>query len=315
MSLLGIYRDFSGFFLNNSVFESLQCDEESQEIVGDRQKGCTTSCMGVNVDSKLVTAVRLIRGFGLLLGLFFIEHCICAWANLYTTTLYVELAKLRPAQYAVPLHDTFFDVIRYCPSEWQTTYDLALWLLGFWVIYLIFANLVSDGKSFACEHLFIVMLLHTIFMVLCQVSTTLPASGGIQECLDANPNGLYWPWYGVSFLTQSFAGGRACGDMIYSGHVSNLVLLAVGGARYCLTSSARLLHWTMSLVFGAVACVLIVKCQDHYSVDVVLAVGISVLLFTNTHLETLATKWGHFNYEIESDFLGSKAGETKAKKI
>ena len=73
--------------------------------------------------------------------------------------------------------------------------------------------------------------------------------------------------------------------MIYSGHVSNLVLLAIGGARYRLTPIIWWFHWIVSIIFAGACCVLIVQCQDHYTVDIVLAVGIAVLLISNTHLE------------------------------
>ena len=61
-----------------------------------------------------------------------------------------------------------------------------------------------------------------------QVVTTLPASGGLSECVEANDGAADvdgWPWWGVSFLTQSFSGGRACADMIYSGWDNDLLPL------------------------------------------------------------------------------------------
>lgn len=251
--------------------------------------------------------IRFMRGLIILVSLFFIEHILCAFSNAYTTNMYVRLATSREsgAQYAVPLYDSFFDGERNCPSSWQLAYDLALWILGFWVIYLLFVSVITDGRSRALEHLFIVMLMHTFFMCLCQISTTLPASGGLEECLAANPHGVgsNWPWYGVSFLTQSFAEARACADMLYSGHVSNLVLLSFGGAKY---TSLQVLHWTMSGAFCVIGCVGIVLCQDHYTVDCVLAVIISGLLMTNTHLEGLAKRWAAYNYELEKRILSPK---------
>ena len=249
----------------------------------------------------LSSILRIFRGILILALLMTFEHVICSHANRYTTQLYVKLATKNKEQYAVPLYDSFFDGERDCPTSWQTAYDLALWIEGFWVLYITFSDIAKNRASCAFEHMFITMFAHTAFMCLCQISTTLPASGGLQECLEANPQGINdWPWYGVSFITQSFAGGRACGDMIYSGHISNLVLLAIGGGKYTAYTKT---HWFMSLVLSAVGCIGIVKCQDHYTVDCVLALGIATLLVTNTHLEKLAMTWASFNVKLEDSFV------------
>ena len=40
-------------------------------------------------------------------------------------------------------------------------------------------------------------------------------------------------------------------------------------------------HWIVSAMCGVTAVVLIVRCQDHYSVDIVLGAGVAWLLCTN----------------------------------
>ena len=66
---------------------------------------------------------------------------------------------------------------------------------------------------------------------------------------------------------------------------------------------------TVSLAFGEVCSVLIVKCQDHYNVDVVLAVGITIPPFSNSRLEALARAWGLRNFEVECRLLVTRANK------
>ncbi|KAK3240922.1 hypothetical protein CYMTET_49273 [Cymbomonas tetramitiformis] len=236
-------------------------------------------------------------------------HVICALANSYTTPLYIRLATEPQTknQYAAPLQDIFFIGNRedVCSPGMQTAYDLALWLLGGHFIILGTRAILSDGTQYVCEHIVVIMLAHTVFMCCAQISTTLPASGGIEECLQANPSGVQtWPWYGMSFITQSFAGGRACADMIYSGHMSNMVILVMCGADTYRTDQSRAVHWLVSFALSVVAAVCIVLCQDHYTVDVVLGVGIAILLCTNSPLRRLARAWGAANYAAECAVLG-----------
>ena len=242
--------------------------------------------------------------FLVLVAAFVSMHIICAVANVYTTSLYLSLASAAKtkAQYAVPLYDSFFIGSRAddCVPGLQEAYDVALWLMGVWAAFRGFQVLQAEQQCPVWEYVVVMMFFHTLFMCACQVSTILPSSGGIQECLDANPNGVEaWPWYGVSFVTQSFAGGRGCADMIYSGHMSVFMILAYGISTICKDGWRWWAHMLMSFLLGGVATYGIVKCQDHYTVDVVLALGISLLLFTCPQLEQLAHKWAGLNVSIE----------------
>eukprot|EP00939_MAST-03C_sp_MAST-3C-sp1_P001990 g1990.t1 len=98
-----------------------------------------------------------------------------------------------------------------CLTHLELLSDVALWIIG---ARLLLALTTADAPI---EETALSFIFHSTFMGLVQVATTLPASGGLEECLSYNKldeNGqLIWPNYGVSFITQSFAGGRACADM------------------------------------------------------------------------------------------------------
>ena len=195
-------------------------------------------------------------------------------------------------------------------------YDLALWAMSLYVYKTVFTLAMREDNCPASEHFFLIMLTHTIFMTLAQAGTTLPASGGLPECLEANPNGVEaWPWYGMSFLTQAGAGGRACADMIYSGHMANVVVLSFVGAEYyhLVYTDTTFWHWVTCIVLGLSCAVFLVLCQDHYTVDIVLAVGIATLLSTNAPLKELGTRWSDFNYSLECRFTGAHTAKAAVK--
>merc|ERR1740117_1137551 len=100
--------------------------------------------------------------------------------------------------------------------------------------------------------------------------------------------------------------------MIYSGHISVLMILAYGASTICTAGWRWWAHWVMTSVLGSIAVFGIVKCQDHYTVDVVLALGISLLLFTCPQLDQLARLWGRFNVAVEQAVVRCLGGKPQA---
>ena len=97
--------------------------------------------------------------------------------------------------------------------------------------------------------------------------------------MEHNPNGFdHWPWYGMSFITQGFIGGRACADMLYSGHIFMLTLMVMTGAATYRPGESKLMFWLFSTALIVVGGGFLVQCQDHYTADVVLGLGIAVTL-------------------------------------
>ena len=265
---------------------------------------------------SLVRIIRMILLVGCTLGP---VHIIVMHANQYTTQQYVTLARAEAtkAQYSTPLHDAFFPEEPYCSKQMQDGYDLALWLVGgasiLRCIIALLQSPIGGPSNYDVERYAVVFLTHHLIMCSAQVATTLPASGGIEECYAANPPSLretgvvQWPWFGISFLTQSFAGGRACADMIYSGHTAVAVLSLVCGARVTLKSDFIILYYLVQLTLCAGCFVALVSCHDHYSVDIVLAIPMAVLLCTNLYLDSwarhLATFWRHLEASLASEEL------------
>lgn len=244
-------------------------------------------------------------------------HLTCSYANYYTTQKYIDLARApeTAAQYSRPLYDALFPTVPYCSKKIQDGYDAALWLIGGRAIARCLRALLASapgGDNYDCERYAVVFFMHHLFMCAAQVVTTLPASAGVDECYDANPGSretgvLDWPWYGISFLTQSFAGGRACSDMLYSGHTAVAVLSIVCGARADLKRDVVSVYYVLSFVLCVFCFGSLIACHDHYSVDVVLAAPIAVLLCTNPHID----RWGRV---VASNFRSAElaiAGENK----
>ena len=263
-----------------------------------------------------VSAFRVFR-FALCVGLTLGPiHVTCALANRYTTQLYIDLARApaTAAQYSRPLYDALFPAVPYCSKRIQDGYDIALWLIGGRAITRCLRALLASpvgGTNYDCERYAVVFFVHHLFMCACQVVTTLPASAGVDECYDANPGAretgaLDWPWYGVSFLTQSFAGGRACSDMLYSGHTAVAVLSIVCGARADLKRDVIAVYYLISFVLAAGCFAALIACHDHYSVDVVLAAPIAVLLCTNPHIDRLGQMVGAQFRAAEVALAGEK---------
>ena len=96
--------------------------------------------------------------------------------------------------------------------------------------------------------------------------------------------------YGVSFLTQSFAGGRACADMLYSGHTSVAVFSVICGAKAAVRRDYYWYYLVSSLLLCLGCFKAMIDCHDHYTVDVVLAAPIATLLATSPYVDVLAQK-------------------------
>ena len=193
-------------------------------------------------------------------------------------------------RYADALHDTLFQfqptVMDICLTHLERVSDVALWFIGLRLIYC----LSLTGRCI--EEVACAFSLHSFFMAIVQIGTTLPASGGLEECMSYNEldeNGqLVWPSYGVSFITQSFAGGRACADMLYSGHTSVCLIFTmfthIGG-------NLEDTYWRSLILSTVLVCVAVfplVICHGHYTADVVLAAGIAPLLCTSKMTLSLA---------------------------
>jgi dual specificity phosphatase 12 len=228
----------------------------------------------------------------------FIAHFTCSISNLYTTQLYIDLATNNETrnQYATALHDTLFQfqptVMDICLTHLERVSDVALWIIGLRLIYC----LSQTGRCI--EEVACAFTLHSLFMALVQIGTTLPSSGGLEECMSYNELDKYgqliWPSYGVSFITQSFAGARACADMLYSGHTSVCLIFTmfthIGG-------NLADTYWRSALLSTLLVCTAVfplVICHGHYTADVVLAVGIAPLLCTSKMTLSIARSIRNF---------------------
>ena len=168
------------------------------------------------------------------------------------------------------------------------------------------------------EYTIVISTVHTVFMSICQVVTLMPHSTGAQWCIENNPTGVEgWPSYGVSFLTQSFAGGTACSDMLYSGHITHVIIFAATGAMFIKGKQSIFVYWVLQVLFALLTCVFLALCRVHYTVDIVLGAGIATLMVTNPYLQSLAEGLASFNRKLECGFcrlLGLSAPEdTKIK--
>lgn len=241
---------------------------------------------------------------------FLLAHVLCAWSNAFTTQKYVNLAlRDRPEQYARPLYDSFFETMNpgvpeICLTHLELLSDVSLWIIGARFIFIAIAH---GGESI--ERTATAFAFHSVFMSLVQVSTTLPSSGGIDECLHYNElddDGiLQWPAYGVSFLTQSFAGGRACADMLYSGHTAVCLILTFG-IHLDGPANRTAISLALSVVLVSLAVAPLVYCHGHYMCDVTLSLGIAPLLCTSSVTQACADA-------IRHTLGGDERARTKAK--
>jgi len=248
-------------------------------------------------------------------------HTLCATANSYTTAQYIKFATVghpRHAQYSVPLHDALFILERdiWCTPFVQTLYDVQAWGMAIYMWLLCLPTICLQPRSAVFEHCAVVLMCHIVFMCLTQVATTLPGSAGIQDCLDANPTGVAgWPWYGVSFFSQGFAGGRACADMLYSGHVFGMfqLLFVVVSHRDEIGFTSNIILYLLPCLMCVVGTLGLLVCQDHYTCDMVLAVGIAYLLVSNPKILALSESWAQANCRVEECLMPSSNIEKKAK--
>jgi len=116
----------------------------------------------------------------------------------------------------------------------------------------------------------------------------------------------------MSFITQGFIGGRACADMLYSGHITMLTLMVMTGAATYRPGESKLMFWLFSIALIVVGGGFLVQCQDHYTADVVLGFGIAVLLFEYPPLRRMGTQWAQWNYAAERRLIGDTADAKKS---
>ena len=115
----------------------------------------------------------------------------------------------------------------------------------------------------------------------------------------------------MTFITQEAAGGRACADIIYSGHMAMLTLMIMAGADAYGPGESSIVHWLVSFTLGSIAFGLLVRCQDHYTVDLVLGVGIAFLLYTCEPLKSCGRRLASLSYKLECRLLGGAEIGTK----
>jgi len=141
--------------------------------------------MGTAATAMLACLFRVFRVITMLVVVFSFCHFTQAAANSYTTPLYIKMATdpRTKAQYARPLHDIMFTSDRSvaCAPWMQTAYDVALWLSGGNAIRLAGSRLLKDGSVSTFESCCLAVIFHNIFMAIVQVSTLMPASGGLAE--------------------------------------------------------------------------------------------------------------------------------------
>jgi len=279
-----------------------------------------------------VSAVRILSSIITLVIWLGLVHAISAVANYHSTRGFLEAAQSKDAalrhRYESPLIDILFFEEDSCVHqglfgvEWlgmALASDLNIWMAGAFTLLKGISALLS-GESVGVEYSVVMSMAHSVFMSMCQVVTLMPQSAGLGFCTDNNPLGVEgWPWYGVSFITQSFAGAVACADMIYSGHIAHIIIFAGTGSFFIRNRRSSIMYWVISASFAMMSGTFLALCRDHYTVDIVLGSVIAVLLVTNPYLQRLAEGLASVNRKIEDGvcrrFLGVADEDLNKNKV
>jgi len=168
----------------------------------------------------------------------------------------------------VPLPDFGYDMIPYfCPLFYGTNIQSA--------VLLILYVMISIGALFKKNNqgrLMIQQLLHLSSILFLLRTTTVGITGLPQpnpSCLDVQSEALTYVESIQHVMLRGFP-PKACGDLIFSGHVACTLMSIVILYKYRFMDSIISCAAIFSL---GLACVYsVISCRSHYSVDAVLAI-------------------------------------------
>jgi len=137
-----------------------------------------------------------------------------------------------------------------------------------------------------------------------QMITTLPDPYGIQQACWKPEYGEWGSWI---FTRLEF---EYCGDCIYSGHFYHLMLSVVmidkgfietGQYSPCPTRLTfkrfQIIYWTIGCIWAMLLLLSLVFVRFHYTVDILLALIITVLVTTHKKLLDIGVKFLNPNYQ------------------
>lgn len=161
-----------------------------------------------------------------------------------------------------PLHDIGFKLLPQISSVWC---DALLVLLG---CYFVCRWILIDQRKLTD---FLNIMGYIFILRLCCFSfTTVPFPN--ESCIPKNPNDPMI-WNVFPYLTNNHT--RSCYDLMFSGHASHVILIALFTVIY-----SKIYYERVIITALAVLCLpLIIAAQIHYSHDVIVAIGISLSLF------------------------------------
>eukprot|EP00441_Pelagodinium_beii_P020840 CAMPEP_0197660908 /NCGR_PEP_ID=MMETSP1338-20131121/51136_1 /TAXON_ID=43686 ORGANISM="Pelagodinium beii, Strain RCC1491" /NCGR_SAMPLE_ID=MMETSP1338 /ASSEMBLY_ACC=CAM_ASM_000754 /LENGTH=398 /DNA_ID=CAMNT_0043238361 /DNA_START=42 /DNA_END=1235 /DNA_ORIENTATION=- len=135
--------------------------------------------------------------------------------------------------------------------------------------------------------------------------TVEPASDGWQKCVDRLAANYDADWYAKSRsyceLFAMYPFSRLCADMMYSGHTYTVTIFAFGlfgvtrealrtqTSRYRM--AAEFVVSVLAVIQQSIEIYFVLKSRFHYTADVVMAIVLTYLLYTNGAIAILTKRW------------------------
>lgn len=164
---------------------------------------------------------------------------------------------------ADPLHDIGFKILPKISSIWC---DAVLFCLS---IYFLFRWLFVDYRKLT-DFLGIMGWIF-ILRLWCFSSTTVPFPTA--SCVPIRKPTDAIIWNVLPYITSNHT--LSCYDLMFSGHASHAILIAL----FTLIYSKNFIERLLVCGFSILCLPLIIASQIHYSHDVIVAIGISISLF------------------------------------
>lgn len=148
--------------------------------------------------------------------------------------------------------------------------------------------------------------------------TVVPDSGGWAVCQKRLSSSQYSvKWYSqertVWELLNMSPLSRLCADMMFSGHTYFVTIFAFGlhectrVASRTLTAETRIMLESLvavtAIIHQSIEVYFVLKSHFHYTADVVMAVIMTYLLYTNSVIAVVSTKWATPGFERKKELL------------
>lgn len=206
-----------------------------------------------------------------------------------------------------PLSDVILANVWYIPWAYLVTEGVIVTLVVIWMVLLFF----HKYRFIVFQRIIVLIGTMFYFRTLCVVSTAIPMPQGDYDCHRLMFKNKWERLSHVFTVYISFGmrllSVKTCGDYMCSGHAIIIIILVLSINEYSPASMVYLHRLTWLIGTLGLSCIFLCHCS--YTVDVIMAVLLSLWLFIHYHSlpniprDRSLIKYFHIFYFLESNFV------------